>query len=223
MGSGRFDRELNVFSHEYADSLKQFDYVFSTTGIFGKTLTYSGVPLGFSSYADCLTQYIDLYSSIRGIYVGYTVVLSTATQQLNQYVVERYSNILPASVLNRNRVTDPLPFQFLFKSKLEAPYINYYDEWGLGYNLGFEKRDTSPPRTTVISDTFIRIVQDYIYLRLNPEFNMNTMGVSAKEDFSIGQNAVSEDQKYFSKIILSYVICWVIFNVVHDKSPIKIY
>ncbi len=203
ISTNNYYRDLNFFSHEYADSLKKFDTLFDTTAIFGKTLTYNGLSLTFTGYEDCLTQYIGLYSSIRNVILVYTDVLSTATGELNQYVVERYSNILPPAVLNRNRITDPLPFQFLFKSKLTSPYDKMYDEWGLGYNLGFEKRDTTPPRTTIVSDTFIRIVQDYIYLRLNPEFNVNTMGVSAKEDLSISKDPVSEDQKYFSKIILN--------------------
>lgn len=195
--------EQTFISHEYADSLKLFDYSFSTSGIFGKTLSYNGLSLSFSGYEDCLLQYISLYSNIRNVITVYTNILSTATSQLNDYVGIRYSNILPPAILNRNRITDPLPFQFLFKSKLTSPYDKMYDEWGLGYNLGFDKRDTSPPRTTIVSDTFIRIVQDYIYLRLNPEFNVNTMGVSSKEDLSLTKDPVSEDQKYFSKIILN--------------------
>ena len=195
--------EQTFISHEYADSLKLFDTSFKTSAIFGKSLSYNGLLLSFTGYEDCLTQYIALYSNIRNVISIYTNVLSTATADLNTYVVDRYSNILPQAVLNRNRITDPLPFQFLFKSKLTSPYDKMTDEWGLGYNLGFEKRDTSPPRTTIVSDTFIRIVQDYVYLRLNPEFNINTMGVSSKEDLSVTKDSVSEDQKYFSKIILN--------------------
>jgi hypothetical protein len=73
----------------------------------------------------------------------------------------------------------------------------------LGYNLGFNKQDTTPPRTTITSDTFIRIVQDYIYLRLNPEFNINTLAVSGKENFACGKDTTSEDNKYFAKILLN--------------------
>ena len=193
----------NFFSHEYADALINFNTTFITSNTFGKTLTYAGLPLSFSSYGHCLVQYIDLFNSIRSVFVGYNNILSTATGQLNEYVVDRYSNILPPSVLNRNRYTDPLPFEFLFKSKLVPPYDTMYDNWGLGYNLGFNKRDTTPAKTTIVSDTFIRITQDYIYLRLNPEFNVNTMSVSSKENFQETREARSEEQKYFSKIILN--------------------
>jgi hypothetical protein len=196
-------REANFFSHEYADALKVFDVSFSTTATFGKTLSYNGLTLTFADFADCILQYSTQFTTIRNQYLVFTNILSTASGQLNDYIEDRYSNILPPSVLNRNRVTDPLPFQLLLESKLEEPYKSRFDEWGLGYNLGFDKRDTAPPRTTVVSDTFIRITQDYIYLRLNPEFNINTMGVSSKENFAETMDPTSEDQKYFSKIILN--------------------
>jgi hypothetical protein len=64
-------------------------------------------------------------------------------------------------------------------------------------------KDTYPPRTTITSETFIRIVQDYVYLRLNPEFNMNKMGITNKENLSETRDSAAEDQKYFSKIILN--------------------
>jgi hypothetical protein len=82
------------------------------------------------------------------------------------------------------------------------PYKFLPDEWGLGWNLGFRKVDTVP-RTTITSDTFIRITQDYIYLRLNPEFNTNTLAVTGKENLSESREAQSQDTKYFSKILLN--------------------
>jgi hypothetical protein len=116
--------------------------------------------------------------------------------------LERYGTILPSTIINRNRITDPLPFSFLFFSKTPEPYKSLPDEWGLGWNLGFRKVDTAP-RTTITSDTFIRITQDYIYLRLNPEFNVNTLAVSGKENFSESLESRSQDTKYFSKILLN--------------------
>jgi hypothetical protein len=193
----------NYFSHNYADSLVTFDRRFVASTIFGKRIGYTGVPFTFGGYCDALTQYVDYFSTIRGAYSLYTNILSTATGQLNDYVIFRYGDILPSSILNRNRLTDPLPFQLLFKSKLVEPYKSRFDEWGLGYNLGFNKADTFPPRTTVTSDTFIRITQDYVYLRLSPEHNTNMMGVSSKENFAETQESRGQDAKYFSKILLN--------------------
>ena len=193
----------HFFSHDYADALVRFDESFQVSTIFGKKIGFIGVPFSFSGFNDALNQYITFYSTLTALTVTYTSILSTATGELNTYVQTRYGNILPSTIANRNRITDPLPFQFLFKSTLEPPYDAYPDEWGLGWNLGFNKADTTPPRTTVTSDTFIRIVQDYIYLRFNSEFNMNAMAVSSKEDLAETRESRGQEGKYFAKIILN--------------------
>lgn len=193
----------NYFSHEYADALINFNTTFSTAVTFGKKVGFNGFQSTFTGYGHAIQTYVDLYGSIRSFLSTYTYILFAANSNLNDYVEQRYGNILPSSIINRNRITDPLPFQFLFSTMLTQPYKSMYDEWGLGYNLGFNKTDTAPPRTTVTSDTFIRIVQDYIYLRLNPEFNLNVMAVSGKEDRATCQDSAGQDDKYFAKILLN--------------------
>jgi hypothetical protein len=194
----------NYFSHQYADSLIRFDSQFYyPTGItFGKKIGYSGRTFLLNGYQDSLNQYVNYYSTLRGTQVGYTSVLSTATGRLNLYVQDRYVNVLPTNILNRTRITDPLPFSILFKTKTVEPYASLYDEWGLGWNLGFGKEDT-PYLTTLVSNTFIRIFEDYIYLKLNPEMNLNSMGVSAKEDLSQTRMSLVQENKYFAKILLN--------------------
>jgi hypothetical protein len=59
------------------------------------------------------------------------------------------------------------------------------------------------PRTYVTSSTFIRIVQQYIYLKLNPAQNINTLAVSAKENLSETRESQGMDTQYFTKIILN--------------------
>ncbi len=193
----------NYFSHEYADALINFNTTFSTAVTFGKKVGFNGFNSTFTGYGHAIQTYVNLYSTIRDFLSLYTNILGAANSNLNDYVQQRYGNILPSSIINRNRITDPLPFQFLFSTMLTEPYKSMYDEWGLGYNLGFNKIDTAPPRTTITSDTFIRIVQDYIYLRLNPEFNLNVMSVSGKEDRAMCQDSAGQDDKYFAKILLN--------------------
>ena len=192
----------NYFSHEYADALIAFEQTFSTSVLFGLKVGYTGVPFTFSSFSDCLNQYMSFYSTTQASLTTYTTILSTATGELSDYTTIRYGNILPSSVLTRNRITDPLTFQLLLSTSLVQPYKSQYDQWGLGWNLGFNKRDT-PPSVSVTSDTFIRIVQDYIYLQLNPEFNINSVAVSGKEDRSMCLDSAGQEAKYFSKIILN--------------------
>jgi len=193
---------LAKFSHSYADALINFDKTFVTSQTFGKTNTYPGITYNFSSFNQAINSYITLYSTTTTVLLTYNSILSTATGQLGQYVITRYGNILPSSIVTRNRTTDPLPFSFLFSTYTLPPYKTQYEAWGLGYNLGFNKVDT-PSRVTVTSDTFIRIVQSYIYLRLNPELNINTMAVSGKENLADCRESSGQEAKAFSKILLN--------------------
>jgi hypothetical protein len=196
-------RSSACLSHNYADSLINFNGTFSTTVTFGRRLGVAGITYNFNGYSTAIANYAVFNSSVTSTFATFTNILSTASGQLNEYVLERYGSVLPSSIINRNRVTDPLPFSLLFGSKTPEPYKSLPDEWGLGWNLGFAKRDTSPPRVTVTSDTFIRIVQDYIYLRLNPELNVNALAVSGKENLAETRDSRGQDAKYFSKILLS--------------------
>ena len=198
-----FARQSKNFSFQYADSLIQFDAQFSTTQIFGKSLGYPGVSFTFTGFENAYQNYQNLFNVVVPPYNQATAILSTATGQLNIYTNTRYGSILPAFVTNRNRITDPIPFQFLFSTYINPIFAKSFDEWGLGYNLGFNKVDTYPPRTTIVSDTFIRIVQDYIYLKINPELNMNKLAVSNKENLGETHDPSAEDSKYFSKILLN--------------------
>jgi len=192
------------YTHRYADTLITFSQAFSTTQSFGTKIGYAGIPFTTVSYQDALTQYINFYNTVTSNISQFTNILSTATGQLNVYILNTYGNILPPNALPpRSQFTAPIPFQFLFSTYTQPPYSLLSEQWGLGYNLGFSKIDTTPPRVTIVSETFIRIVQDYVYLRLNPEFNMNKMGVTNKENLSETRDPSAEDQKYFSKIILN--------------------
>lgn len=191
------------FSTDYANRLMLFDQSFSTTEVFGKQVGFPGISTNFTGFSTAITQYQIQYSTITQNYIQYTAILSSATGELNQYILSNYGDILPPGVINRTRYTDPIPFQFLFKSELVEPYLSMSDNWGLGYYLGFPKADTYPPRVSITSETFIKIVQNYIYLRLNPEFNINALSLSGKENLSESRDTYSQDQKYFSKILLN--------------------
>jgi len=196
----------NNFSHAYADALVKFNQQFFISTItFGAKTGYLGVPFTFNGYGDALSQYESYYSTIHTQYVVYTDILSTTTGLLNKYVVLRYGSILPPGIATRSQYTAAIPFQLLFNYNLQPPYNTQTDQWGLGWYLGFPKL-TVPvigPRTLVTSATFIRIVQQYIYLRLNPSYNINTLAVSAKENLSETRESQGMDTQYFTKIILN--------------------
>jgi hypothetical protein len=105
-------------------------------------------------------------------------------------------------VLQRNRFTDPLTYSLQFKSALIDPYTTAYDQWGLGWNLGFDKIDTIY-NTRHVAITFIRIVDDYIYLKLDDELNINNIDISYKEDLSQSRDTAGQSKRYYGKLLLN--------------------
>ena len=215
----------NHFSHAYADALTIFNAQVAKSSItFGTTTGFAGSTFTFTGYADAIGQFNSLYNTVTSEYTLYTSILSTTTGLLNQYVIARYGNILPPGIVNRSKYTAAIPFQLLFNYNLNPPYNTQLDQWGLGWYLGFPKL-TVPvigPRTLVTSATFIRIVQQYIYLRLNPAQNVNTLAVSAKEDLSQTRESQGMDTQYFTKIILNDFASYCRAGVQLDKvfSPV---
>ena len=200
----RIDSTLgHYYSTEYANALITFDRTFSTTTTFGQQVGFSGIQQTYRGYADAISSYGSFYSSITQSYAFYTGILSSATGQLNQYITSNYAGILPPSALNRSQYTAAIPFQLMFSTYLTAQQAPLIDQWGLGWYLGFKKADTYPPRVSVASDTFIAIVQNYIYLRLNPAYNINALAVSGKETLSDTRESSAQEAKYFSKILLN--------------------
>jgi hypothetical protein len=90
----------------------------------------------------------------------------------------------------------------LWLSSLLPNYKLLLEDWGLGYNLGFAKIDTRYS-TYHRADSFYKILEDYIYLRLNPEFPMNRLDSTAKEDFKITRESTGQIQFYFGKLLLN--------------------
>ena len=200
----RLNNGYNRYSHAYADALTIFNDSMMVSSItFGGNAGFAGQSFSFQGYADAFSQYQVYYSTTTGLYQTYTTIFSTTTTAMDNYVTQVYGDILPSSILSRSQYTAPLPFQLLFRYDLKEPYLSQFDEWGLGWYLGFPKANVplAGPRTYVTSDTFIRIVQNYIYLKLNPAFNINTIAVSGKENLSETRESQGQDVQYFTKIL----------------------
>jgi hypothetical protein len=199
----------NYFSRAYALALIRFNNAFKVRKIFGLGIgatSYLGYTFdGMSSanaFKAALTAYVTLYNSTI---INQQTVNSASTKaltSLTNYVSIRYNGILPLSFLKRSRLSDPIPFQIQFKSPLKAPYLTAFDQWGLGWTLGFNKIDTAYS-TQQTASTFIRITDDYIYLRMNEEMDMNTIDTSEKEYISQSQDTFGQSAKYFAKLLLN--------------------
>jgi len=76
------------------------------------------------------------------------------------------------------------------------------DDWGLGYNLGFAKVDT-PYSTVQRATSFFKILEDFIYLRLNQEFKMNRMDTCSREDLAITHEPTGATDQFAAKLLLA--------------------
>ena len=192
-------------SFDYADALITFDRQFSVgTTTFGinAAVGYPGMSFQFYNFSTALSSYSGFYTNN---FTGYSTIIGIYAQvdlELKAYISTAYNGILPEQYISRIRYTDPIAFSLPFSTYLNTPYNTMVDQWGLGWNLGFAKRDTAGG-VSQTSDTFIRIVADYLYVRLNESYNMNGISVTEHEDLSLTRDSMGQNQKYFAKIVLN--------------------
>ena len=192
----------------YVTSLLNFDsnFIIGASGrVFG-----GGVIDGFAgSNISSVTGFGDFYGRLLGIYSTYstlsilasTINTNTAAN-LNKFVKTDLQYIIPTSALNRQRVTDPLRFSIKWKSALLPSFAPLEDNWGLGWNLGYTKADT-PFDTVQRAQSFFKLIDDYISLKLNPEFDMNRMDTGSKENLAATQEPTGATKAFYGKLLLA--------------------
>jgi len=188
---------------DYKNFLNIFNSAFSTTRNYGAVgfPGFSGSNITTSSFGDFLTQFntLNITNSIN------TSIISTVTGQSNATIQALIKGdlqyILPPSIANRNRTTDPVEFSIPF-STCVTPSNAALDQYGLGYNLGFVLKDT-PFNTVQRATSFFKILDDYIYLRLNEEYGMNKMDISKPENLAQTRDTTAQSGLYNSKLMLN--------------------
>lgn len=201
-------QQPTLFNSNYAYTIQNFNsnFVFDSNGrLFGSNIIQGFPGSNFSNvkgFGDFMNQFINLYT----VYNSNVQVLSninTATQSnIQAFIRNDLSAIIPASATNRQRYTDPLIYSILWKSALLPQYKNLEDNWGLGWNLGYDKKDT-PYLTTQTGESFFKILDDFINLRMNPEFNMNMIDTGAKENLQLTQDTTGSIKAYYGKLLLA--------------------
>jgi hypothetical protein len=68
--------------------------------------------------------------------------------------------------------------------------------------LGYDKADT-PYDLIQTAQSFYKILDDYIVLRLNNEFDINRVDTSAKEDLSATLESTGSTKAYYGKLLLA--------------------
>jgi hypothetical protein len=193
------------FNPSYANTITQFDSNFQFSNvIFGASST-QGLPgsnVSSSNFGDFMRQYVGTYSNFSTNSVVLQTIQSTLAADMNHHISTTLQYILPPSALVRTRFTDPLLFNILWESYLTPAYSVMDDNWGLGWNLGFSKKDTHLS-TYQVAQSFYKIQDDYIYLKLNEEFNINGMDAGAKEDYQTSREPTGSTKQYYCKLLLT--------------------
>jgi hypothetical protein len=201
-------RYTYYWDKRYQNSIQGFDsnFVIDSNGkIFG-----AGVIQGYAgSNISSVTGFADYYGRMRRLYNQYstqTVLSSTIQAGINTSIINFVKSdlqyIIPSYAQNRLRYTDPLRYAILWKSSLLTTYANLVDQWGLGWNLGFDKVDTGYD-TVHKGTSFYKILDDFLNIVLNPEIDMNRMDTSGKENLSVSQDSTGTTKAFFGKILLA--------------------
>lgn len=193
------------YNSNYAYILSNFDTSFyQSTSFFG-----AGFLPNFDGSNFDTSNFRGFASNVSTIYQGYqsnAALLSNITNYVNTnllgYISTNLKYILPPIALTRQNFTDPIIFSLFWKSGLLPQYKNLLEDWGLGYNLGFAKMDT-PFSTYHRAISFYKILEDYIYLRLNPEFQTNRMDTTFREDLKVTRDSTGAIQNFHGKLILN--------------------
>ena len=192
----------------YVNSITAFNsnFIIDSNGkVFG-----GGVIEGYpGSNISSVSGFGDFYGRMVALYSTYAVtsiLASTINMQVKtdvaSFVKTELKYIIPTSALNRQRFTDPLRFSILWKSALKPPYTTLEEAWGLGWNLGYTKIDT-PYETINKGASFFKIIDDYIGLRMSPEFDMNRMDTGSKENLATTHEPTGFTKAFYGKLLLA--------------------
>jgi hypothetical protein len=196
------------FNRHYANALQGFNsnFIFDSNGhVFGSNQVQGFNGSNYSNvtgFGDLYVDFLNLYNQYNSNVVLINTINSNINSNLSNFIAYDLSNIIPPSAQNRQRYTDPLMFTILWQTAI-APANKYLDQdWGLGYNLGYAKADT-PYDTTHRAQSFYKILDDYINLKLNEEFNMNRMDTSGKENINLTKDPQGIVKAYHGKLLLA--------------------
>ena len=202
---GKQASNISEFNPQYLNNLLTFNSNYTFSGVsFGKDVStgFPGCNLSSSNFGDFMGQYNGFYSTLSTNVKVLTDIQTNLSQQMSNFLITDMKYILPVSSITRQRFTDPLLFQIQWESQLTPQYMTLVDSWGLGWNLGFTKQDTGFS-TTFTGSSFYKIQDDFIYLRLNPEFNINRMDSGAKENYSQTREPSGITNQYYCKLLLT--------------------
>jgi hypothetical protein len=196
---------INIFNPSYYSALLGFQSNFQFSNVnfgYNPSQNIPGSNLTSLGFGDFLRQYRRLF----GIYNSNVQILNDITTfvatSMSNFVQSNLYYILPDYARSRQNYTEALQFSILWRSALTPRYLAAEDDWGLGYNLGYAKRDT-PYATIARAESFYKILDDYIYLKLNTEYDMNRLDFGGKENLKETNEPTGSVLGYNGKLLLN--------------------
>jgi hypothetical protein len=202
---GTMGTDPGNYAGSYLNQLSTFNTAFIRSGndaLYGIS-SYSVPTVGFSNF---ITQFSTIYSEYTFLTSNVNIINASLTKSMNSFILSDLQYILPSNVLTRTRFTDSLTFSFLWKTGLLSvppAYANLADGWGLGWNLGYAKEDDAQATTVHPAPSMYKIIDDFLYLRLNPEFNLNRMSAGTKENYLDSREPSALTSYYYCKLLLN--------------------
>jgi len=194
------------FNPNYASNLKSFNsnFIFASK-VFGSNTVpgFYGVTLSnVTGFGDFMNYYINSYNTYQSNIQVINNITTYVNSNMSNFISYDLQYIIPQTATNRQNYTDPLLFSILWKTTLPLQFVNLDDNWGLGWNLGYSKVDT-PYDLIQTAQSFFKILDDYIVLRLNNEFDVNRVDTSAKENLSATHESTGSTKAYYGKLLLA--------------------
>lgn len=192
-----------IVNPKYREFLTLFNSAFSTNRVYGSVGIpgFSGSNISTVNFGDFLSKFNEINTINSSNNSIINTVIANSNAVLYNLITTDLSSILPSYLATRNRITDPIEFSIPFSSCISQANIGS-EQYGLGYNLGFALQDTDH-NTVQRGTSFFKILDDYIYLQLNEEFNMNRMDISKPENFSKTRDTTAQTGVYNSKLMLN--------------------
>jgi hypothetical protein len=196
-------QNTSLYDLEYAKTLSNFNSAYNQSNVFGANLipSYNGISIVTSNFR----QFMSTFNSNYTVYQSNMQILNTINEYVNSntyiYISTQLKNFFPIQSINSNQFTSPIIFSILWSSSLLPHYSKLIDNWGLGYTLGYTKNDT-PFSLLQQATSFYKILEDYIYLKVSPEYNINTIDITDKENLNLTRDSTGSIGQYFGKLLL---------------------
>jgi hypothetical protein len=198
--------QLSNFTVQYAYVLSNFDSSFQqSNNYFGQGIlpNFNGSNITTSNFQEFSSNISTIWQSYQNSASTIQGITDAVNSNMLNYIGTTLQYIIPAFQRDRLNFTDPITFKVCWQSSLLPQYAPLLQNWGLGYNLGFAKQDTSIYTTYTKAPSFYKILDDYIYLRLNPEYKMNRLDTTAPENLKLTRDATGQIDNYYCKLLLN--------------------